>query len=337
MRKLARIEKVETIEAIAGADAIEAVKVGGWRVVVRKGEFAVGDHGVYFEIDSLLPEADPRFAAFCARGVRDMLRDDGTTVRGHVLRTVKLRGVVSQGLLMPVAALGLSALPLGTDVAAQLGIVKFEPPLPANGSGDQVGPFPTHIASKTDAERVQNLSDVFVTLHAHPAGWVATEKVDGTSLTVARNEDGTASVASRNWLIAEGANLYWDAARPLLDQLTPGMAVQAEIFGEGVQGNPLKVRGRRVAVFNLVRNREAIPRAQWPAWALALAVPELNVTLPASVADAVAQADGITSAIAPGQLAEGIVWQARDGAALPQLDGRHQFKVISNRWLLKHG
>jgi RNA ligase (TIGR02306 family) len=337
MRKLARIEKVESLTVIEGADAIELARVGGWNVVVRKGEFAVGDLGVYFEIDALLPESDPRFAAFCARGVRETLLDNGQTVRGHVLRTAKLRGVVSQGLLMPVTTLGVADAALGSDVASRLGIIKFEPPLPAGGSGDQVGPSPTHLAPKTDAERIQNLTAAFATLQAHSAGWIATEKIDGTSLTFAIDLDGKPVVASRNWLIADSSNMYWDSARPLLSHMQPGMAVQAEIFGEAVQSNPLKIRGRRIAVFNIAQQRVNLARSQWPAWALEQAVPELPLSLPATVAEAIAQADGVKSLVSPGQLAEGIVWQARDGFSFPELEGRHQFKVISNKWLLKHG
>jgi RNA ligase (TIGR02306 family) len=55
MRKLASIRVIDSIDPIVGADAIEVATVGGWKIVVKKGEFAVGDLAVYLEIDSWVP------------------------------------------------------------------------------------------------------------------------------------------------------------------------------------------------------------------------------------------------------------------------------------------
>ena len=62
MRKLASIRIATNISPIEGADAIEAVQVDGWVCVAKKGEFNVGDKGVYFEIDSFLSAEDSRFS-----------------------------------------------------------------------------------------------------------------------------------------------------------------------------------------------------------------------------------------------------------------------------------
>lgn len=96
MRKLVTLRKISELLPIEGADAIELAVVDGWKCVVRKGEFQQGDYAVYFEIDSFLPSTDPRFESFM-KSSREYLG-----VVGHKLRTIKLRGQISQGLAMPV-------------------------------------------------------------------------------------------------------------------------------------------------------------------------------------------------------------------------------------------
>lgn len=93
-RKLATVRRVAELLPIPNADAIECAVVDGWKVVVKKGEFRPGDEGVYFEIDSLLPVRDERFS-FLAKGAvgQEYAR----------LRTIKLRGQISQGLLLPAS------------------------------------------------------------------------------------------------------------------------------------------------------------------------------------------------------------------------------------------
>src|SRR4051812_30373826 len=115
MRKLASIQKILRTEAIDGADSIERATVLGWELVIKKGEFKEGDLCVYCEIDCLMP-GKPEFEFLKARGMR--------------IRTVRLRGQISQGICFP-----LSILPAGTlieenaDVTEILGIEKFEAPV----------------------------------------------------------------------------------------------------------------------------------------------------------------------------------------------------------------
>ena len=85
-RKLASIQCIKALEPIANADAIEKATVLGWQLVVKRGEFRVGDLCVYCEIDSLLPER-PEF---------EFLRP-----RRFIIRTVRLRGQISQGICFP--------------------------------------------------------------------------------------------------------------------------------------------------------------------------------------------------------------------------------------------
>ena len=96
-RKLVTIREISNIQPIPDADAIEVATVGGWKVVVKKGEFSIGDLGLYFEVDSFLPETDERFQFLMKSGVRTFEGE-----RGHVLRTARLRKQLSQGLILPL-------------------------------------------------------------------------------------------------------------------------------------------------------------------------------------------------------------------------------------------
>lgn len=334
-RKLASVRRIADLFPIPGADRIEAAAVGGWRVVVPNGAFALGDLVAYFEIDSMLPLEHPAFAHLAPRGEKLV---DGERV--HILRTAKLRGQVSQGLIVDLADLGMDpgSVADGDDLTERLGIRKWEPPIPVGS--DILGPFPSRL-QKTDAERVQNLyDDDLAALAGLP--WEATVKIDGMSITMWR--DGEPRLATRNWEVAWDEGSPRDAIlRPLADLLADGEAVQGELYGPGINGNRQRATSAAFAVFAFWRGGERLPRAEWPAWAARIAVPTLDLPFPETVAEAIAQADGLRgqasrhhgSNAAPDALDEGIVWHEQTGTA--DIDGRPAFKAISNRYLLKHG
>ena len=99
-RVMARVVRVDAINPIEGADKIDLAQIGGWKVVVKKDEFQVGQLAVYYEIDSWIPHS-----------VTPFLTKEGqfpkvyNSVEGQRLRTVKLRGQISQGLLLPMSIL----------------------------------------------------------------------------------------------------------------------------------------------------------------------------------------------------------------------------------------
>jgi RNA ligase (TIGR02306 family) len=336
-RALATIEKILSLAPIEGADQIVAAKVRGWTVVVRIGEFSVGDMVVYFEIDTALPVSDERFAFLEPRGTKDI---GGS--RYHVLKTARLRGVYSQGLVLPLSIFDYDLAHfwatiedevVGHDVTKELRLFKWEPPLPMGGQ--QAGPFLTKYAAKTDSERAQNLGDVWGELRKYE--WLPTEKVDGTSCTIVCDQDNEIRVCGRNWEITPGDNLYWRNARSIpWEYLFPGEVVQAEIVGPGVQGNRLGLPAERLVVFSFLRDGEHLPRDKWPRWALDLAAPIYAgpETLEASVEDMIAWVDGTWSLLSPGRLAEGVVFHTADGSVVPEL-GRSTFKIVSNKYLSK--
>lgn len=96
-RKLASIQYIHDVTPIEGADRIELAHVLGWQCVVNKGQFKPGDLGVYFEIDSFLP-VRPEFEFMRSSSYKnsDLMGE------GFHLRTMKFRGQISQGLLMPI-------------------------------------------------------------------------------------------------------------------------------------------------------------------------------------------------------------------------------------------
>jgi RNA ligase (TIGR02306 family) len=346
-RALVTVETVTAVTPIEGADMIVAATIRGWTVVIKKDELREGDSCVYFELDSFLPAADERYNFLTSRSTR--VNTDGS--KGHVLRTVKLRGVVSQGLALPVTDFPeLAGVSAGTDVTTLLGVTLWEPMIPAELSGVTRGAFPRWVP-KTDEERIQNTGSILA--FGDLEGWVATEKVDGSSVTVfteppAGTTGRVDGVCSRNVnLVESDTNSFWVAAKgnnlhALLAATYPEVraAVQGELYGGNVQGNPLKVPGLRVALFTVIVDGKEIPRNEWPGWALDMAVPVVvGLRFPETIEGALADVDGLKSVINPACDAEGVVWRnvtisqtAGPGGGLPV---RLSFKAISNRYIMK--
>ena len=197
-RKLASVRKISDIQSIPGADMIELAIVDGWKVVVAKNVgHKVGDMVVYCEIDSFLPIKE-EFEFLRKSSYKKM--SDGT--EGFRLRSIKLKGQISQGLVLPLKDLQLpnkDLLEVGMDVTKELGIVKYERPIPAELSGKIKGLFPSFLR-KTDEERIQNLSNEYENLKQHK--FYVTEKLDGSSATF-YSKDGVFGVCSRNLELLE--------------------------------------------------------------------------------------------------------------------------------------
>lgn len=200
-RKLASIRRVLNILPIEGADSIEVAQIDGWQCVVKKGEFKAGDLCVYFEIDSLLPMT-PAFEFLRARGTKRVGDKEG-----YRLKTIKLKGTLSQGLALPVSAIvghvsEIGDFYEGDDVTDYVGVIKYEPPASkeenplSRGSGTSARNFPSFVP-KTDQERIQNLYGTYSILHADTK-FEVTLKLDGSSMTV-YHHNGKYGVCSRNY------------------------------------------------------------------------------------------------------------------------------------------
>ena len=247
VRKLATIQKIKSLTPIANADAIELAQVLGWNCVVKKNEYKVGDEIVYFEVDSFIP-VSPEFE-FLRKGCFRKT-DFG---EGFRIKTIRLRGQISQGLVMPMSILGerWHEFEEGNEVTEILGVKQYQPPMPACLKGLVKGTFPSFM-SKTDETRVQLLQEV-LTRNKGIKCYV-TEKVDGTSVTY-YYRDGEFGVCSRNLELLESDCAYWKLARELdiekkLENLGFNIAIQGEIIGTGIQENPLKLDKKKVLFFN---------------------------------------------------------------------------------------
>lgn len=287
-RKLASIRRITDIQPIEGADAIQVATVDGWKVVVKKGEFRVGDLAIYIEIDAWVPT---ELAPFLSKGQEPR---EYNGVKGERLRTIKLRGQVSQGLLLRVRerdydqfistyknGVGRHRIVLeGDDVTEFLEIQKWEAPIPAQLQGQAAGMFPTSLIPKTDQERIQNcFGDIqkkakrfatekvwnaeTQTLEEHlvvlPADFAeptyeVTMKLDGSSCTIFRWE-GELRVASRNLELKindeNKDNTFVAMALKFSESIPDGFAFQGEVCGPAIQGNRENFKEHRFFAFDI--------------------------------------------------------------------------------------
>lgn len=169
---------------------------------------------------------------------------------GFRLKTIRLRGERSQGLLIDSHVLNTS-FKEGDDVTEELGIVKYDPPVPANLLGIAKGRFPGYIP-KTDEERIQNLDYDELRNHLY----LVTEKLDGSSMTVYYKDDQL-GVCSRNLeLVETEGNSQWGIVtrydlKKKLEKLNRNIAVQGEIIGYGIQKNHYKLNEVDLRVFKV--------------------------------------------------------------------------------------
>lgn len=346
-RKLATIQQIKDIKSIDGADFIELVYIKGWQCIAKKGEFQKGDLCVYFEIDSFLP-IKPEFEFLRKSSYKRMA--DGS--EGFRLRTIKMKGVVSQGLALPIDVLPNDVISstsydnlIGTDVTDVLKIKKYEAPIPANLAGKVKGQFPSFI-KKTDAERIQNCE--FVLDKYSDELFCASEKLDGTSITIFR-KNGKFGVCSRNLeLIETDDNTYWKVVREMeieekLKELNlDNIALQGEMIGEGIQKNLYKLKGQTIRFFDVfdINNYTYYSVGDFKDLINKLkleTVPfvELNFKLPNNIDTVLKMADGM-SKLNSKQNREGLVFKSMREISDPSL-GRTMFKAISNKFLLKTG
>lgn len=343
-RQLVTIRTVKELRPIEGADRIELAVVDGWQCVVKKGDFQVGDPGLYFEIDSMVPTSDMRFT-FLAKGkVQPFAR----------IKTIRLKGVLSQGLLLPLHSNlrdeEFERYRHNEQLADILKVEKYEPPLPIGGQ--QKGTFPTHLVPKTDQERIQNIPEVL----NGTSFWdyEVTEKLDGTSCTIWYH-DSHVGVASRNWeMDRDDDNVYAKILKDTdlvakLTKLGRNIAIQGEIIGPGIQGNKYQLGSQTFYVFDIYdidakRYFGSTERVELTQELGLHHVPVLNffwTFYQAPSAQPVNQGDENTllnldlvleAANGESRLAK----VAREGIVFKALGGGISFKAISNDWLLEN-
>jgi len=249
-RKLATIRTIAEIKKIEGADRIQAYRVDGWWVVDQADKYEVGDLCIMCEIDSWIPN---ELAPFLSKG-KEPREFNG--IKGERLKTIKLKGQLSQGLLLPKEAvenkLGVEVFE-GECYDELLNITKWELSekefirLYGENREARSGGFPAYIP-KSDQERIQNIPEKRLARWVEDEVlWEVTEKLEGSSLTVyyckEAEDEGVCSrninlkkpeypASSKFWLVVER-----DKILEKLKSLDRSLAFQGELVGPGVCGN----------------------------------------------------------------------------------------------------
>ena len=329
MRILASVQKIKNLEPIPDAQQIEKATVLGWSVVVKKEEFKIGDLCVYVEIDSILPPK-PEF--------------DFLAKSKYRIKTIRLRGQVSQGICFPLSILHGNDYAEGQNLTEILGVIKYEPPIPAQLAGKVKGEFPSFIP-KTDEPRIQTCPEILEKYQNME--FYVTEKIDGTSMTIFV-KNGELEICSRRLLLAfDPENTYWKVVQELnlLEKLKLAeekYAIQGELSGEGIQKNILKIHGQKLFVFNIY-DFSSGKYLEWEKvkqicvdWNLETP-PEIykSLFLPKTV-DKIISLTTRKSAINPDAWMEGLVFRPHKEIFDQDL-GRLSFKAVNPEFLLSYG
>ena len=327
MRKMASVQRVLEKKPIVGADLIEAYRVNGWWVVDKKDAYEVGDLVVYCEVDSWIPHTLAPFLTKPGHSPREYLG-----VKGERLRTVKMKGQLSQGLLLPLVEYNSEE---GQDFSEILGITKWEDTR-YMANRDARGNFPDFIP-KTDQERVQNLDRTLEKYFGQ--SFEVTVKRDGSSLTAFVNGEES-GVCSRNVNLKETEDsAFWAAANSL--SLIPkilstgrNLALQGELMSQKIQGNYEKVQGIEWNCFDIydIDTQEYLLPKERRELCKQLRIPHIKVVeedfvLCHNVDQLLEMAEG--PGVNPGVKREGLVFKSNESA--------FSFKAISNSYLLKRG
>jgi RNA ligase (TIGR02306 family) len=344
---LAYLVRVVDLRPIPGKDLIVLAVVKGWKCIVKKDEFKVGDLAVYLAIGSVPDFEDPHFAFLKQKGF-------------NRIKTVKMGGVVSQGLLGPIswitdrAETDVSTLSEGDDVSGVMGVTKFIPPEENAqyegrvSNGVARAPFPDCVP-KTDATRLQHDPTYFID-SIRDGDVVITRKEDGCSCTFVVN-DGVYMLCGRNfvWNDDEAGTFahYFNiqdrfGLKDKLPLLGKNIAIQGEIVGPKINGNRLKLTGINFAVFDIydIDTQEYYNYDAMCNLCEELGLPTVPLLYRGPAAGLDLSVDGFLglaerTEYSKGVPAEGIVVRS-DTPTGPPGGGRVVFKAISNKYLMKH-
>jgi|AntAceMinimDraft_18_1070375.scaffolds.fasta_scaffold07949_6 RNA ligase (TIGR02306 family) len=339
-RKLASLKEITAIENIKKADFIELAVLKGWKTVVSKDSYKVGDIVIYLEIDSLIPinNLTEHLGEYC----KTVTRDGEEYYR---IKTVKLRGEYSQGIILdPKIFLNdINKYQIGEDLTEILGIKLYDPFSEISstysvGNVDSKGLFPYFI-QKTDQERVQNLDEI------PNISFELTEKLDGTSCTFFI-KDGEVEICSRNFEKKLGVkNGYTRIYTKYVDVLTKwhhqtgkNIAIQGELIGVKIQRNPYKLANQQwhvFDVFNIDKQRYYTPKKCRDLCKILglFHVPIINTSYKfQGIEREIKLADGKSSMCDGYREREGVVFKSN-----AYIEGNiFSFKIVSNKYLEKH-
>ncbi len=340
MRKLASIQVIHDVAPIEGADRIELVKVLGWQCVANKGDFKKGDKCVYFEIDSFLP-IRPEFEFL--RG--NSYRKNDFMGEGFRIKTMKFRGQISQGLVLPVSTFGFEDLEVGEEVTGKLGVKEWEMPERITSDGVLAGGRPEFI-KKTDETRIQSKPDLLKEFSG--LEYYITTKCDGSSHSIGINEQGEFYCTSHNCTITESPftkfveeHNYEKLLRAYMKgKGLTSMVVQGEWCGEGIQKNKLQLKEPHWYIFTVDENRDRVGLNELKnvvdvLKAEMVMIDEIGTDLPSKYPTIDALLEKADGKYPNGGTREGIVVRPTEPVYSKSLQGSLSMKIINNKYLLK--
>ena len=345
MRKLASIQRIWKIEPIEGADRIELAHVLGWQCVVNKGQFQPMDIGVYFEIDSFLP-VRPEFEFMRASSYKktDIMGE------GFRLRTMRFRGQISQGLLLPLNQFPEISddVEVGEDVSELLKVKKWEIEERATTGGTVIGTLPYDIPH-TDETRVQE-EPALIQAFSGIEYYIST-KMDGSSHSIGIDENGFHVTGHNYEYKDDGSSSFYEfvKARNYQEKVESfagenalrTLTIQGEFCAPGIQKNRLRLskpewyvftvreNGKRVGLKRMIQICEALGMEYVP-------IEETGMDLPAkypTVESLLERADGNYP---NGGKKEGIVIRPTEPIFCPLISASLSMKIVSNKYLLKN-
>jgi len=245
MSDLAFIGKIVDILPIPNADNIASAvivcgKGGRWRSVVKKDETKIEDKVVVFLHDAIVPQL-PQLAFMEKHKWR--------------VKICRFKGALSEVVALPIKQFPeLINYDIGTDVTELLKVEKYQKPIPPNLQGDREGLFPSFIP-KTDEILYQKLEKSFLDdMISRPV--CLTDKYDGMSVTYYLKDDHFGACSRNYELKPNPNNVIFKLAeqykiQDALKDMGGNKAIQCELIGEKVQGNPLKIKGNDIRIFDI--------------------------------------------------------------------------------------
>ncbi len=351
---LASIQKILKITNIDGADMIETAHILGWQVVIKKGEYKEGDLCTYIQIDTIVPDK-PEF---------EFLRD-----RDFRVRTIRLKKQISQGLIVPMP---IGKWEEGDDVTDIIGIKKYEKPdnNPERYEKPRVpkkwykkiiyiflysflykafpslrrklrSPFPKHLVSITDEERIQNIPKCLEQYRGKK--FIVSYKLDGSSITIIHSKVFRKSrfrICSRKFELHDKKNDWYKVFKEtnFSDEIlkivkyynTNDIIVQGEAIGK-FNGNRHNLQREQIRLFNIYVNGKRINQKEFIEVCLKNNIPHCpqykEVELNHSMEEIIKESD-IVDILNTHSPAEGLVWRC--------IEDNFSFKVLNNKYLLKN-
>lgn len=348
-RKLVTIQRIKDITPIKDADKIELAHILGWQCVIKKGEFQKNDLCAYCEIDSFLP-IRPEFEF-----LRNTSYRKSTLLgEGFRIKTEKMRGEISQGLVLSMAQLqemdiNTANLKENDDITEQLGVIKWEVPEMATGQGTAIGELGPEVP-KTDEIRIQTVTDIiqeFTNLE-----YYISTKIDGSSHSIAIDKDGKNHVYGHRFEFADDGkssfaefvkkHKFFDKLHEYMNKKQwQSVTVQGEWAGEGIQSNRLQLKNPDWFVFTVIANGqrqnlntmlelcEIIQATHVP-------IEEIGYNLPEKYPNSDALLQRAEGLYPNGRPKEGIVIRPTEPIFSPTLSDTLSIKAINNKYLLKN-